>query len=127
MMATVGVRYNYPHVYIKHVGHPEGNVVVSAPCTFLWFDGQQIIVLWSRLFYHNESKIISACMVTHGNELLGEREIGLMSDFNALDDPIDQTHGGKFNYNGRAPLLPTTRSSLTACFSCLSLDYHLYH
>jgi hypothetical protein len=35
-------------------------------------------------------------MVTHGNELLGEREIGLMSDFNALDDPFDQTHG-KFN------------------------------
>lgn len=42
--------------------------------------------------YVNKSKIESA-MDTHGNELLGEREIGFMSDFEVLDDAIDQTHG----------------------------------
>ena len=33
----------------------------------------------------------------HSNELLGEREIGRMSDLKTLDDPIDQTHG-KLNW-----------------------------
>lgn len=46
-------------------------------------------------YSYNESKIISAT-VTHSNELLGERAIGLVSDFDALDDPIDQPHS-KFN------------------------------
>jgi hypothetical protein len=32
----------------------------------------------------------------HSNELLGDREIGLMSDLKMLDNPLDQAHG-KFN------------------------------
>jgi hypothetical protein len=68
--------YDHPHVYIKHVGHPEGDVVVSAPCALLWLDRQQVII---------------------GNELLAERKIGLMSDFKTLDDPIDKPHG-KLNW-----------------------------
>lgn len=67
-MTTVGVRHDRPHVYIKHVGNREGKVLVSPPCALPW---QQVVV---------------------SNGLLGEREIGLMSDFKALDDTIDQTH-----------------------------------
>jgi hypothetical protein len=46
--------------------------------------------------YVNES-MIKPAVDTHGNELLAERKIGLMSDFKTLDDPIDEPHG-KLNW-----------------------------
>lgn len=69
--------------------------------------------------YVNESKIKSA-MDTHGNELLGKRKIGLMSDFEALDDPVDQTHG-EFNLWEGAFVAHNSQSY--NCVQCLSLKF----